>query len=184
MQSTLGPCTLHIVKRLLFNLLAGVSLLLMLAALGVWLRSHYVKDRIGWEGFHDAAFVLDIDRGIRDIDAGRRWGSLAYPAGWWYAKMQIGQNVPQAFIWDRTILDNGPDDAGSDLLEVSIPNWLLVFIASILPATWMVRTRAKFKHTASQACKHCGYDLRATPDRCTECGMVPKASTNPKLENA
>ncbi len=57
--------------------------------------------------------------------------------------------------------------------EVSL--WPLVFLASVLPAMWLIQYRRGAKRAASGHCHRCGYDLRATPDLCPECGAVPEA---------
>jgi len=56
--------------------------------------------------------------------------------------------------------------------EVRVPLWLPLFLLAVLPATrftawWKLRRRV-----ARGACRNCGYDLRATPERCPECGMA------------
>jgi hypothetical protein len=64
------------------------------------------------------------------------------------------------------------DDAWA-ALSLSGP---IAVAAAILPLAWALAWayRAWRRTMPKGICHHCGYDLRATPERCPECGMVPK----------
>lgn len=56
--------------------------------------------------------------------------------------------------------------------DAAIPHWAVALCAAILPLVWITRRLRGSRYLVGQ-CQKCGYDLRATPDRCPECGTTP-----------
>ena len=70
------------------------------------------------------------------------------------------QNAPPASVW-----------YDAETYFVECPFWIVIGLGLPLPVVWMrrqLRTRRALRLIG--CCKTCGYDLRATPDRCPECG--------------
>lgn len=60
---------------------------------------------------------------------------------------------------------------GQSGFALVVPDWSLLAAAALLPFAWLVRKWMIARRKAMEGrCRHCGYDLRATPDRCPECG--------------
>ncbi len=55
-----------------------------------------------------------------------------------------------------------------------VPYGYLIALTGIWPAVWCLRRwrRRRFVGDGRVPCVRCGYDLRATPDRCPECGCA------------
>ncbi|HEY7091010.1 MAG TPA: hypothetical protein VH518_23135, partial [Tepidisphaeraceae bacterium] len=61
-------------------------------------------------------------------------------------------------------------DAKGSRIVLNTPYWSILVLSSIVPAIWVYRRLRAGRRTQAGHCANCGYDLRATPDRCPECG--------------
>jgi hypothetical protein len=57
---------------------------------------------------------------------------------------------------------------------VVVADWPLAVFAAILPILWFFKRRKTSRLMRIGRCLRCGYDLRATPGRCPECGRAPR----------
>lgn len=55
---------------------------------------------------------------------------------------------------------------------IRLPHWFLVIVTAVLPSVWLTRLRRARHRKRLGLCLHCGYDLRASKDRCPECGTA------------
>jgi hypothetical protein len=83
-------------------------------------------------------------------------------------RITSGRIVPPT-AWNPT----GPPSAGIPYWQCSIPIAYVIFLFAVAPGLWVLMHVLPRGQLSSNICPSCGYDLRATPDRCPECGAVP-----------
>jgi hypothetical protein len=184
-------------RRKRFTFVSALSLLLCLAVCGLWVRSCYVRDSVGtcyiagggfhWrvvESYGGRVHVVRIqypngDRRRFDTYP-LRLASVAAPGGATLAGAYGGRSsVSREFLGFATVSGDYYDGGASEgsfaawawpIEATVIPLWPAALAAAALPVAWLrkhFRGRRRDRHGL---CPSCGYDLRATPDRCPECG--------------
>ena len=63
-----------------------------------------------------------------------------------------------------------------DYFFLAVPDYAIGFVTALLPCFWLVRYVRDRRRFRAGICQCCGYDVRATPDRCPECGRAPERS--------
>lgn len=60
---------------------------------------------------------------------------------------------------------------GTGKLACTVPVWAIFFLLLVLPALKLTTLIRRRRRIAAGKCVRCGYDLRASPGRCPECGL-------------
>jgi hypothetical protein len=181
------------VRGRLLKLLAALSLLLCVAACALWVRAAGVSDRVAWATSRaEPEFALDWfsvrtlpgglllrwDRreyaGLRPFEMSPevmrlRWDKgQAVPLGVLYPPATLRTHAGFAFARSRTVYGSASEVHSASRLAV--PFWAIALGGVPLPAAFLLRRRLAGRRAARGLCPQCGYDLRATPERCPECG--------------
>lgn len=180
--------------RILLNGATALSLALCVATAVLWVRGHYVEDSIAWRR-NDAWRVFRSSPGhfIIDVNVSNWSGG---PTGWQYAREAPNPHALSDAEVSGYVLNVSPGDSwtmwvrggfawwrwkgrgGNSIAMLAIPAWSIVTANLLLPLGWgLVRLhRSRMRHRSRRVgqCSACGYDLRATPARCPECGVVPR----------
>jgi hypothetical protein len=91
----------------------------------------------------------------------------------WY--MVVG-DAGGTFAWSHlglTLLV-GPADWDARTWGLLCPDWMLLILLGLAPGIWLLRYRSRRARRRQRLglCRACGYDLRASPLGCPECGAA------------
>lgn len=114
----------------------------------------------------ERAWRVDCTRGSKG-DAGALWRTIPRITT---RKVTAG---PFAGMWE---LRDSADIAGAWFICIALPCWLVVPLLWIPPALIVRRKWQRWRWRRTGRCLCCGYDLRASPGRCPECGMERSAA--------
>jgi hypothetical protein len=185
--------------RRLFNFLIIASLVLSLAGVGWWLRSRSTREGLylhagSWLWTVDSALGEFAVGYYRNAPGGPRLHYRASEPNLYAGLSPDFEYLPLLGDYGRTrvllrdgVVDLDPpksigqreltDDELSAPLKyahVTLPHWSLVVSFALLPlirlVAMTVRSAKTRKRRARGVCLICGYDRRASPGRCPECG--------------
>jgi 4-amino-4-deoxy-L-arabinose transferase-like glycosyltransferase len=170
------------VCRRLFNHASWASLLLCVTVLALWVASHWYFIQVGYVREPDARGIarsFGVHASAGGIHVSRRWGRIdgsGLSLGWSFGV--YSQRVLGTSHWTQGLWFYYQSNrlAGVSFDQFGLPCWAMAIVTSAIPvlrASHVLRIR---RRKLGLLCPQCGYDLRATPAQCPECGRVVGAA--------
>jgi hypothetical protein len=164
-------------KRLgkwLFHGLAAISLLLCMTTAVLWIRN--LRGPEAWKLGNDIT-VYSVRLGLGSLTV--QWLRDG-PAGWYVVSNPYYPSHPTESDHDfvvgylavgRLAAPLAGHPVGTIVLwSLKLQYWFLCLLFATTPAWAAISIIRKCRKPGVGLCAVCGYDLRATPDRCPECG--------------
>jgi hypothetical protein len=194
-----NPLPVKRLLRILLNALTVLSPLLCVAVAVFWVRGHSTADWIALRSDSRAYHLISARGEIIVLTCARPWAVGAekrFAWGSYPAADGPGTAVSAAeTFWSRIGIVSVPTRVPVDLdpawagkvvsadvvansHNLRVPNWAIL-VAILLALHGKVRRvlRQKVRRRGTtHLCRTCGYDLRATPDRCPEMFSLPQVA--------
>jgi hypothetical protein len=179
----------------MLRLLTIASFVCLVGVFILWVRSYRHSDQISWRATHGYRGILtakgDVELDVLWVD----WSMN--PEVFHTPRLQsdpprppvnylrmLGGNTGDVyskweaagFAWHQI---HNPRHGTTHVFAYA-PFWSFALLTAALPSAWIAR-RLRDRHRRARErrnaglCPACGYDLRATPDRCPECGAMAEA---------
>jgi hypothetical protein len=180
-------------KRNLLNAVTALSLLLLVAVVVLWVRSHFYWESVGRNPYRPEGptyhqQMVNSSRGTlwvqwneekytsKDMIAHMDEHRDSYGEAWSHSRNELwgipapnGLGERLGFMYYRR-RDLKTSAGLQSVLAAGVPYWLLGIVFAAAPARWtLVRLRIR-RRIRLGLCPRCAYDLRATPGQCPECG--------------
>ena len=180
-------------RRRLLNLLTALSLLLCVVVAALWVRSFWRSDGVQHGGPAETSWgsetgTLVFSRsypGESGIGSTAGWEFNSYPVepredspfinGQQFRYRAFGFEIASYLPARGTVAANG---ANMRFWYVYVPHWFAVAVLALPPSLGLWRRWRRRRKIGAGLCPACGYDLRATPDQCPECGAAVSVSAN------
>jgi hypothetical protein len=208
-NATAGDTIGSTMKRFLLLIVAGISFLLSVWAAVFMVRSLFMRDlatlewqrgdvrySVGFDSWRGSAAVTWIERFRLPDESDAAWlagdsspqvGHWSYPRG---SPAELSVLYVSNLKWHfgfgsgrfRAMTapgGNGVATTVGTMRVYAVPWWCIAILTAMLPTFALLRWRSIRRRHRTGLCMHCGYDLRATPDRCPECGTVNTSRLKP-----
>lgn len=186
-------------RHITFSTLAGLSAMLFFVLLALYAKSFFQASYYKRSSLHQdpqdpcivVRQVLSTQGSLAMTRLQLRYGQPPWPSAWGTPQGSFnhpmfqrteGWHLDGGFVrwprpyWYHTTITPFPGTSARIINRtLIIPYWPLLAATALLPALKLRRlmqARRTRLRLLNGLCPACGFDLRATPDRCPECGMV------------